>query len=156
MNHKYYDFYMRFPDEASALKARDFYFKKHKPRIGGKFVINDNGICSLSLRDECELITDFYQFGMKRFIVTDNFHGVRYEHGKDIFDFFTDTDVIHVFDYNEKTFDRINDFLTTEIYKDGYIHEGNTQPPFIKRVIESMGIDDLYDMLNVDVPGFDI
>ena len=47
MTHKYYDFYMRFPSFEDAEKAQKFYNETHKFRIGGKFVINDNGVCSL-------------------------------------------------------------------------------------------------------------
>ncbi len=45
---------MRFPSFEDAQKAQQFYNETHKPRIGGKFVINDNGVCSLSITDECE------------------------------------------------------------------------------------------------------
>lgn len=156
MDHKFYDFYMRFPSKADALKAEDFYYETHRPRIGGRFKINDNGVCSLSLQDECELITDLYQFGMRRFIVTDNFHGVRKEHGKDIFDFFTDSDRYFHWDMTPDIFERLNDFLMNEIQKDGYEHAEGTHAPFIQRTLDEMGIDDLFNMLNVDAPGLDI
>lgn len=155
MEHKYYDFYMRFPSEDNAINAKDFYYKKHRPRIGGEFKINANGVCSLSLQDECELITDLYQFGLMRFIVTDNFHGVRREHGKDIFDFFTDSDKYFCWDLNDEVFERLNEFLKNEIQKDGYVRtEGHA--PYIQRTLDSMGIDDLYNLLSVDAPGLDI
>ena len=155
MEHKYYDFYMRFPSEDDAMKAENFYNNTHRPRIGGKFKINDNGVCSLSLQDECELISDLYQFGMTRFIVTDNMHGVRREHGRDIFDFFTDSNRYFCWDLTPDVFDKLNDFLQNEIQKDDYIHsEGHA--PYIQHVLDSMGIDDLFNMLNVDAPGLDI
>ena len=156
MTHKYYDFYMRFPSFEDANKAQQYYNETHKPRIGGKFVINENGVCSLSLRDECELICDLYQFGMKRFIVVDNYHGQNRRNGENYFDFQTDTDVLYSFNFDDEIFENINKFLKEEIYEDRYENEGNKFPPIIKRIVDGMGIDDLYDMLNVDAPGFDI
>ena len=156
MTHKYYDFYMRFPSFEDAAKAQEFYNNTHKARIGGKFVINDNGVCSLSITDECELICDMYQFGMKRFIVVDNYHGQNRKDGKMYFDVQTDTDVLHSFLYDDEIFENINQFLKEDIYKDGYVNEGSNFPPIIRRIIDGMGIDDLYDMLSVNAPGFDI
>ncbi len=156
MEHKFYDFYMRFPSEDDALKAKDFYYKKHRPRIGGEFKINDNGVCSLSLQDECELITDLYPFGLTRYIVADNFHGVRREHGKDIFDFFTDSDQYFCWDLNDQVFEKLNNFLKNEIQNDGFKPEEGKHAPFVQRTLDSMGIDDLFNMLNVDAPGLDI
>ena len=156
MTHKYYDFYMRFPSLKDAENAQSFYNETHKPRIGGKFVINENGVCSLSLRDECELIADIYQFGMKRFIVVDNHHGLYRENGKEFFNFQTDTDQLFTFDYDEVIFENINQFLKEDIFKDGYENKNGEMPPIIKRIVDGMGIDDLYDMLNVNAPGFDV
>mgnify|MGYP003412026797 FL=1 len=156
MTHKYYDFYMRFPSFEDAQKAQQFYNETHRPRIGGKFVINDNGVCSLSITDECELICDIYQFGMKRFIVVDNYHGQNRKDGKMYFDFQTDTDVLHSFLYDDQIFENINKFLKDDIYSDGYENKNGEFPPIIKRHIDSMGVDDIYDMLSVNAPGFDI
>ncbi len=156
MTHKYYDFYMRFPSFEDAQKAQQFYNETHRPRIGGKFVINDNGVCSLSITDECELICDIYQFGMKRFIVVDNYHGQNRKDGKMYFDFQTDTDVLHSFLYDDEIFENINQFLKEDIYSDGYENKNGELPPIIKQHIDSMGVDDLYDMLSVNAPGFDI
>ena len=156
MTHKYYDFYMRFPSVADAENAQRSYNETHRPRIGGKFVINDNGVCSLSITDECELIADIYQFGMKRFIVVDNYHGQNRKDGKMYFDFQTDTDVLHSFLYDDEIFENINQFLKEDIYSDGYENKNGELPPIIKRHIDSMGVDDLYDMLSVNAPGFDI
>lgn len=147
---------MRFPSFEDAEKAQQYYTETHKPRIGGKFVINDNGVCSLSLRDECELIVELYQFGMKRFIVVDNFHGQNRKDGKNYFDFQTDTDVVHSFIFDDEIFENINKFLKEEIYEDGYVNKGDEFPPIIKRLVDGMGVDDLYDMLSVNAPGFDI
>lgn len=147
---------MRFPSDSDALKVEEYYNTTHRPRIGGNFKINDNGVCSLSLQDECELITDLYPFGLTRFIVTDNFHGVRREHGKDIFDFFTDSDHYYCWDLDDDVFERLNSFLKNEIHKDGYVHDGDGHAPFIQKTLDEMGLDDLFNMLNVDAPGFDI
>lgn len=156
MTHIYYDFYMRFPSDEDATNAQNYYNTTYKPRIGGKFVINDNGVCSLSLRDECEIITDFYKFGMKRYILVDNYHGLNRRENIEYFDFQTDTDNEYSFEYNEATFERINSFLKEEIDNDGFVSKQGEHAPIISRIIGNMGIDDLYDMLNVNAPGFDI
>ena len=93
---------------------------------------------------------------MKRFIVVDNYHGQNRKDGKMYFDFQTDTDVLHSFLYDDEIFENINKFLKDDIYKDGYVNQGSDFPPIIKRLVDGMGIDDLYDMLSVNAPGFDI
>ena len=35
---------MRFPSDSDALKAEEYYNTTHRPRIGGNFKINDNGV----------------------------------------------------------------------------------------------------------------
>ena len=59
-------------------------------------------------------------------------------------------------DLSDEIFENINQFLKEDIYKDGYVNEGSDFPPIIKRHLDSMGVDDLYDMLSVNAPGFDI
>lgn len=156
MEHRYYDFYMRFDNADDAVKAQEYYNKTHKPAIGGKFIINDNGVCSLSLRDDCQIMPFLYDFGLKRFIVTDNEHGFkRNKEGKSVFEVLTDNDKLYTFNDDEKLFENINNFLKEGIHEENYIHEKGTLPPVVKRYDDSLSIDDIYDMLDVNVPGLD-
>ena len=58
MTHKYYDFYMRFATPEDAKKAQEHYIDTYKSKIGGEFEIYRNGVCCLSLRDDCEIVAD--------------------------------------------------------------------------------------------------
>ncbi len=137
-------------------KSGEYYNKTYKPSIGGKFVINENGVSSLSLRDDCQIIPFLYDFGLKRFIVTDNEHGFkRNAEGKAVFEVLTDNDKLYTFDDDENLFENINRFLQKGIHEDSYIHENGTLPPVVKRYDDSLSIDDIYDMLDVNVPGLD-
>lgn len=154
MTHRYYDYYMIFPSVENAKKAQDFYVSKYKQKIGGVFEIYKNGVCGLSLRDECEVIMDFYQFGMTRFIVADNEHGLKLEKGRQIYEFCTDTDVMYSYPYKKDLLNDIDIFLRN-IDNDGFRLKEGEQPPIVKRHAKELDYDDVYDMLNIDVPGLD-
>lgn len=155
MTHRYFDYYFLLPSAEQAEKARNYYVETYKSKIGGEFEIYKNGVCSLSLRDECEVIMDFYRFGMTRFVVADTDHGLKLEHGKQLYEFCTDTDVLYTYKYRKGLLDDIKKFLEEKIHKDGISFDGSEQPPIVARHASELNYDDIYDMLNVDVPGLD-
>ena len=52
--------------------------------------------------------------------------------------------------------EKLNNFLKNDIHNDGFTPAEGKHAPFVQRTLDSMGIDDLYNMLNVDAPGLDI
>lgn len=156
MTHKYYDFYMRFATPEDAKKAQEHYIDTYKSKIGGEFEIYRNGVCCLSLRDDCEIIMDFYAFGMSRFIVADNEHGLRLDKGKQLYEFCTDTDILFSYEFHDGLLDDIDFFLKEKIQSDGYSRKNGEMPPVLQRLTREPSVDDLYDMLDVSVPGLDL
>lgn len=156
MKHRYFDFYMRFGSNEEAQQAQEYYNKTFKSKIGGKFNVNANGVCSLSVRDDFEVINSLYDYGMKRFIVVDDFHGFRSDGKHEVFEFLTDTDHKHQFESDETLFEHINSFLKEEIYADGYQRQDGENAPVIQRYTDTDNYDDMFDILHVTVPGFDL
>jgi len=151
MKHRYYDFCLKFATDEDVKKAYEYYTKTYQLKYGGKYEFHD-GVVMFSIRDDFQVVPDFYRFGLKRFLVADDFHGYKRENGKEVFVFLTETGEEVQFDYDKGICAALNEHLVANM--DYYKYDGK-EIPILKKFEEAIGYDDLYDILNVDVPGLD-
>lgn len=145
MNHRYYEYWLKFEQPEKAKEAIAYYEQTYQAKYGGKFE-EHSGLIVFYIRDEYQVVTDFYNFGLKRFLVADSSHGYKRVEGKEIYEFLTEENTVVSFDFNERIFEKVNSYLTENKYNKGDII------PVIKSFDESFGMDDLFDMLDVDLP----